>query len=96
VARHVLWDHLRELRKGPRLAVLLTTHDMEEAEVLCNRIVLLHAGRIAACGSPEELKAGVGPGATLNDVFVHYSGESIEAGDYRTVRQTRRTASRLG
>jgi ABC-2 type transport system ATP-binding protein len=79
------------------MTVLITPHDMEEADELCDELAIMHHGKIAATGSPEELKKSVKPGAGLHDVFVHYSGESIdEGGNYRDVRKTRRTASRLG
>ena len=57
----------------------------------------MHHGLVAAIGSPAELKAQVGPGATLDDVFAQYTGAGIEAGGtFRDVARTRRTASRLG
>jgi ABC-2 type transport system ATP-binding protein len=50
-----------------------------------------------AQGSPAELAAGVGPGASMTDVFVRYTGGTVEhGGDYRDVARTRRTAARLG
>jgi len=70
---------------------------MEEADALCDALAILHLGKIAAVGKPAQLKNGLGPGATLNDVFAHYSGGTIqEEGNYRDVRQARRTANRLG
>ena len=97
VARSSVWDRLVELQKHHGATVFLTTHDMEEAEVLCNELAIMHEGRIAVLGTPPGLKASVGPQATLNDVFAHYSGGAIsEAGDYRNVRSTRSTIQRLG
>jgi ABC-2 type transport system ATP-binding protein len=97
VARHSVWERLRDFRRDLHTTVLITTHDMDEAEVLCDVIALLHEGKVAVTGKPAELKAALGPTATLDDVFVQYSGGSIqEGGNYRDVRQTRRTASRLG
>ncbi len=53
-ARHVIWDRLRQLvAQGTTL--LLTTHFMEEAERLCNRIMIMDRGRIIAHGAPREL-----------------------------------------
>jgi ABC-2 type transport system ATP-binding protein len=70
---------------------------MDEADELCDELALMHRGRIAALGKPAELKASLGPDATLDDVFAHFSGGSIqEGGSYRDIRQTRSTASRLG
>lgn len=97
VARSSVWERLVELQKHHGATVFLTTHDMEEAEILCNELAIMHEGRIAVLGTPHGLKASVGSQATLNDVFAHYSGGAIsEAGDYRNVRSTRSTIQRLG
>jgi ABC-2 type transport system ATP-binding protein len=97
IARHAVWDKLRELRLQFGTTVLLTTHDMEEADALCERIALMHQGRVGVVGSPAELKAAVGRSATLDDVFVHFTGSAVDqGGTYREVARTRRTAQRLG
>jgi ABC-2 type transport system ATP-binding protein len=97
MARHAVWDRLLELRRDYGMTVLITTHDMEEADRLCDELAILHVGKIAVRGKPAELKAAAGPGATLDDVFVNASGGSInQGGDYRDIRQTRQTAQRLG
>ncbi len=54
-------------------AVLLSTHDMAEAEYLCHRIVIIAAGRVVATGTPEELKRASGRDK-LAEVFLHYVG----------------------
>ena len=95
--RDAVWDRVRELRARRGTTILLTTHHMDEADALCERVAIMHRGRIAAIGTPAELKARVGPGATLDDVFRHATGSAIDAGGtYRDVARTRRTASRLG
>jgi ABC-2 type transport system ATP-binding protein len=97
VARHIVWDRLRDLRRDFGITVLITTHDMDEADELCDQLALLHLGKVAVTGKPSDLKTALGPAATLDDVFIHYSGTAIqEGGAYRDVRQTRNTASRLG
>ncbi len=53
-ARHLVWQKLRQLR-GQGITMLLTTHYMEEAEHLCDRIIILHQGRILAEGRPQAL-----------------------------------------
>ena len=96
VARQAVWDHVRRLRKVFGTTLLITTHYMEEAEDLCDRVALMHQGRIAAFGAPLELKAQLGDSATLDDVFMHFAGATIETGGgYREVLRTRRTARRL-
>jgi len=62
-ARHKVWELLGELRAQGR-TLLLTTHYMEEADRLCDRIAVLHQGRLLAIGTPETLKAQA-PGGTL-------------------------------
>jgi lipooligosaccharide transport system ATP-binding protein len=53
-ARHLVWQKLRQLQ-SQGITMLLTTHYMEEAEQLCDRLIILHQGRILAEGSPREL-----------------------------------------
>jgi lipooligosaccharide transport system ATP-binding protein len=55
-ARHVLWDRLFRL-KQQGVTLILTTHYMDEAEQLCDRLVVMDSGRIVAEGSPRELIA---------------------------------------
>ena len=55
-ARHVLWDRLFRL-KQQGVTLILTTHYMDEAEQLCDRLVVMDAGRIVAEGSPRDLIA---------------------------------------
>jgi ABC-2 type transport system ATP-binding protein len=97
VARRTVWEHVRALRSRFGTTVLLTTHYMEEADELCDGMAILHQGKVAAMGSPAELRAAVGAGATLDDAFVHFTGNAIESGGtYRDAARTRRTARRLG
>lgn len=97
VARHTVWDRLLDLRRDYGMTVLITTHDMEEAETLCDRLAILHRGRVSVVGKPAELRSGLGAGATMNDVFAHYAGGLIhESGAFSEVAQTRRTVRRLG
>jgi ABC-2 type transport system ATP-binding protein len=99
VARDAIWDRVADMRRRYAMTVLLTTHYMQEADALCDRVVLMHRGRLRAAGSPAELKAALAPDASLEDVFRHHTGESLrpaEKGALRDVRSTRRTARRLG
>jgi len=97
VARRTVWDRLLDLRRDYGMTVLLTTHDMEEAEALSDRLAILHMGRVSVVGKPAELRAGLGTDATMDDVFIHYAGGLIhESGTFSEVAQTRRTAQRLG
>ncbi|TMK83979.1 MAG: ABC transporter ATP-binding protein [Actinobacteria bacterium] len=56
-ARHLVWEKLRSLKRQG-VTLLLTTHYMEEASQLCDRLVIMHEGRILVEGSPRELVAG--------------------------------------
>jgi len=51
-----LWTHIRGLRDRREGTILLTTHYLEEADALCDRILIVDAGKIVASGTPEELK----------------------------------------
>ncbi|MFD9718889.1 ABC transporter ATP-binding protein [Streptomyces sp. NPDC059076] len=53
-ARQELWDAVRTHRASGG-TVLLSTHSMEEAEMLCDRVAVLHQGQVAACGTPQDL-----------------------------------------
>ena len=68
-SRHVIWDLLRELRRGGGLTISLTTHYLDEAEVLCDRVAIVDHGRIVALGTPEGLKAAV-PGADTLELML--------------------------
>jgi ABC-2 type transport system ATP-binding protein len=93
VARQSVWQHVRQLKSALQTTMLLTTHYMEEADELCDRIALIHDGHIADIGTPAELKSRVGPDATLDDVFAHLTGVEIETqGSYREVRRARANA----
>lgn len=85
-ARRNLWDLIREIRDSGK-TVILTTHYMDEAEQLCDRIAILHEGKIIKLDKPDnmidelvlsgysrqkEMKA-----ANLEDVFIHLTGSSI-------------------
>jgi len=90
MARQSVWHHVRQLKAALRTTMLITTHYMEEVDELCDRIALIHDGQIADIGTPDELKARVGPSATLDDVFAHLTGVEIESqGSYREVQRTR-------
>jgi ABC-2 type transport system ATP-binding protein len=60
-ARATTWQLVRDLR-ARGTTILLTTHAMDEAEQLCDRVAIVSAGRLAAIGSPAELTAGTGDG----------------------------------
>jgi ABC-2 type transport system ATP-binding protein len=58
--REHIWEYIRKLRDESGTTVVLTTHYMEEADSLCDRLAIIDKGRIVALGTPRELKATVG------------------------------------
>jgi ABC-2 type transport system ATP-binding protein len=88
-ARRNLWDLIRSIReKGT--TVIITTHYMDEAEYLCNRVAIIDSGRIVALNTPDQLIDDlVATGferpkemkmANLEDVFIHLTGHSLREG----------------
>jgi ABC-2 type transport system ATP-binding protein len=73
---------IEEINQTHDATIVLTTHDLAEAERLCARIVVLNDGRIITEGTPDELKAQttqrLGHDATLEDVFMTYTGRSLD------------------
>jgi ABC-2 type transport system ATP-binding protein len=100
VARADVWEFITRLRADAHMTVLMTTHHMDEADFYCDRIALMHRGTIRATGTPAQLKESLSPDATLDEVFRHYTGDTLddnsETGGIRDVRRARRTARRLG
>lgn len=97
VAKQAVWQNVRELREEFGTTILMTTHDMEEADELCDTVGFMHAGQLVAIGSPAGLKSALGASASLGDVFIHYTGASIsEGGDFRDAARVRSTTKRLG
>ena len=99
IARDSVWAQVGKMQREYGMTVLLTTHYMAEADALCDRVALMHHGRLQAVGSPAELKHTVSEDATLEDVFRHYAGsdlgEDTSQPGLRAVRNSRRTARRV-
>jgi ABC-2 type transport system ATP-binding protein len=72
-------NFVRELRETHDATILITTHDMDEAEALCDRVAIIDQGKIVAQGTVEELKQAVMERTeritpvTMNEVFMHYT-----------------------
>jgi len=75
VSRMAVWEMLNKLKSNRNLTMLLTTHYMEEADKLCDRIAIVDHGKLVAIGTPAELKRGV-PGN--NVVEVHFDRDTEE------------------
>ena len=85
-ARRYMWELVKRIRRQG-ITVVLTTHYMEEAELLCDRLIILDGGEIIASGSPKQLierllekgfeKKVERQAADLEDVFIDLTGRSL-------------------
>ncbi len=104
IARDGVWNQVRSMQAQFGMTVLLTTHYMEEADALCDRVALMHRGVLRAVGTPAELKSKVSPAASLEDVFRHYASSDLhgdpsappEQAEFRRIRSSRKVASHAG
>jgi ABC-2 type transport system ATP-binding protein len=98
IARRSVWEHIQRLRSQFSTTIMLTTHYMEEADEICERVAIMHHGKVAAIGTPAKLKSSVNGGsANLDEVFSHYAGGEIEStSSYVEVSRTRSDARRVG
>ena len=74
-SRHAVWDVIQEEKKSGK-TIILTTHAMEEAEQLCDRIGIIDHGKLIALGTPKELIAKNGV-KNLEEVFIQLTGRNI-------------------
>src|SRR5882724_10767404 len=81
-SRRDVQSFLEDLRRCEGTTIILTTHDMAEAERLCARIGFLARGKLVAEGTADELKRRAGA-ATLDDAFIELTGEGLSADDAR-------------
>lgn len=58
--RNYIWDYIRKLNKEKKVTIILTTHYMDEADKLCNRVAIINKGKIVATGTPKSLKEKIG------------------------------------
>jgi ABC-2 type transport system ATP-binding protein len=77
-SKHVVWEFIREF-KAQGKTVVLTTHYMEEAEELCDRVGIIDHGRLIALGVPKELRERYGE-KDLEGVFIRLTGRGIREG----------------
>ena len=85
-ARRNLWDLIKNIR-AQGTTVIITTHYMDEAEYLCERVAIMDAGRIIALDQPDKLidqlladgfeKKKESKGANLEDVFIQLTGHAL-------------------
>jgi ABC-2 type transport system ATP-binding protein len=82
-ARRQLWELIEEFKRAGR-TILLTTHYMDEAERLCERVAIMDHGKIIALGSPRELVASIGVEHVVEFAVDGRAGQ-IDAGELRTI-----------
>jgi ABC-2 type transport system ATP-binding protein len=98
-ARNTVWNHVRRLRQEYKVTIMMTTHYMAEVEELCDRLAILHHGKIVAQGTVKEVKAGIGPEGTLDEVFERLArndDEKTRKENYREIGRNRRSLARRG
>jgi lipooligosaccharide transport system ATP-binding protein len=74
-SRHSVWEQLNQLKERG-MTILLTTHYMEEAEKLCDRVAIMDSGHIVATETPENLM--IKYDGNLEDVYLRLTGKSLE------------------
>jgi ABC-2 type transport system ATP-binding protein len=77
-SRRDVQEFVLRLRDDHDATIILTTHDMPEAERLCDRIAFIHNGKFVAEGTADELKTLVGRDATLEDAFIALTGSEFD------------------
>jgi ABC-2 type transport system ATP-binding protein len=71
-------DLVRSIRRDQAATVILCTHDLEEAEVLCDQVVVIDQGRVLAEGTPGQLIREYADGGSLEDAFMRLTGKRLE------------------
>ncbi len=74
--RNQLWEHVRELNRTEGITVFFTTHYIEEAEKVAERVLIIDHGKVMASGTPAELKAQANA-PTLEEAFLEFTGRTI-------------------
>ena len=98
VAKQNIWEHLMELRDKFGTTIFFSTHNMEEAEQVSDRVAIMNNGKIAVIGTVDELKEKTGKkDSTLEDSFIFFTGNSLsDTTSFRETRRSRRNQLRLG
>jgi ABC-2 type transport system ATP-binding protein len=93
--RNQLWTHVKSLNQTEGVTVFLTTHYMDEAERVAQRIAIIDHGKIVAQGSPRELKQQTGKDS-LEDAFLALTGSAIRDEAATSTDQLRQVAKMWG
>jgi ABC-2 type transport system ATP-binding protein len=76
--RRLLWSLIKKINKAYGVTILLTTHYIEEADVLCDNLAIINHGKIIATGSPQQLKSTVGGDIVEIDFFSNFDFSTIK------------------
>jgi ABC-2 type transport system ATP-binding protein len=93
--RNQLWTHVKNLNQTEGVTVFLTTHYMDEAERVAQRIAIIDHGKIVASGTPQELKVQTGK-ESLEEVFLALTGSAIRDESASSTDQLRQVAKMWG
>lgn len=78
-ARNAVWDYLRKIHKDQDITIVLTTHYLDEAEALCDRVAIVDYGKLVALGTPDELKRKVMGGDVVEAEFGNLPDKAYKA-----------------
>lgn len=78
-ARNSIWEYLRKLHKEEGITMVVTTHYLDEAEALCDRVAIVDFGKLIALGTPNELKREVMGGDVVETSFASLPDAALEA-----------------
>ena len=93
--RNQLWTHVKQLNQTEGMTVFLTTHYMDEAERVAQRIAIIDHGKIVALGTPQELKQQTGK-ESLEEAFLALTGSTIRDEAATSTDQLRQMAKMWG
>lgn len=85
LARHMVWDRVKHLRSAFGTTIFMTTHYMDEAAELCDRVAFMSGGKIVGEESPSGIESSYGAGTTLDDLFMRYTGGNVVAEEHAAV-----------
>ncbi|MDI6716951.1 MAG: ATP-binding cassette domain-containing protein [Actinomycetota bacterium] len=93
--RNLIWGHIKSLNQEEKITVFFTTHYMEEAERVADRVAIIDYGKIIALGSPEELKNQTNS-QSLEDAFLAFTGRRIRSEEASSIDFMRMNARMWG
>ncbi|MFH1454575.1 MAG: ATP-binding cassette domain-containing protein [Armatimonadota bacterium] len=96
LARKKVWEKILHLHKEHKITIFINTHYMNEAEEYCDRIAIINLGKIMIMDTPDKLKKSAGFNASMDDVFVKYTGQNFEEASAKSeFSQTARLRQRM-